>query len=264
MKRFWLFCSTMMIVPFLMACIQGTQSNEAALRLTEVEKQLQVEQTQRHACEKKNVSIQIQTEKLRGELGACKTINQNLSSNLLKLSDRSQKLKIDLQKQKSVVSLQEKVIKLLDDTKKTIESSLKDQFSAQGIEILDADDQLKVILVDRLLFDSGSVEINPKGEKLLLTLAETFRENKTYQIVVNGHTDNVPLSKSLRRHFPSNWELSASRAAAVVRLLQIKGRLDPKRLAIQAHGSHQPVASNNTEEGRALNRRIEIVLGKPG
>jgi chemotaxis protein MotB len=253
----------MIVCLFSGACIQGKQPNEAALRLPEVEQQLQVEQTQRQECEKKNVALLIESDKLKSEFESCKMVNQNLSSNLLKLSDRSQKLKKDLQKQKSVVSLQEQVIKLLDDTKKTIESSLKDQILAQGIEIQEGDDQLKVTLVDRMLFDSGSVKINKEGEKLLLTLAVTFTKNKTYQIVVSGHTDNVPLSKNLRKQFPSNWELSAARAASVVRLLQVKGRLDPRRLSIQAYGSYRPVASNHSEAGRAQNRRIEIVLDSP-
>lgn len=263
MKRILGFWVTMLIFPLIGACIQGARSNEAALRLPEVENQLQLEQMRRQQCENENVALFLRIEEAKSEYEACKTINQNLSANLLKLSNRSQKLKAELQKQKSVVSLQEQVIKLLDDTKKTIESSLKDQILAQGIEIQGDEDRLKVTLVDRMLFDSGSVEISEEGEKLLLTLAETFRANKTHQIVVNGHTDNVLLSKKLRKQFPSNWELSASRAAAVVRLLQVKGKLDPGRLSIKAYGSYRPVASNHTQEGRAQNRRIEIVLDPP-
>jgi chemotaxis protein MotB len=94
-------------------------------------------------------------------------------------------------------------------------------------------------------------------------LAEALRKNKTNHIVVQGHTDNVPPGSSLRRRFPSNWELSAARAAAVVRFLQHEGKLNPKQLSLKAYGPYAPVASNNTEKGRMKNRRIEIVLDQP-
>ena len=95
---------------------------------------------------------------------------------------------------------------------------------------------------------------------MLLLLAETLAKNKTNKIVVNGHTDDIPPGPVLRKRFPSNWELSAARAAAVVRFLQDEGNLDPGQLSLKAYGQYDPVASNDTENGRMQNRRIEIVL----
>lgn len=190
-------------------------------------------------------------------------INQRLADNLQKLSISAQKLNMDLQKHKSVVHLQAQVIKLLDDTKRTIESSLKDQIATQGIEIVDTKNQVKVVLIDKMLYEPGSMEINEEGKNLLLLLAESLKKDKTQHIVVEGHTDNVPLSPWLQRIYPTNWELSAARAASVVRFLQHKGGLDPERLSIRAYGYYRPIAANDTEEGRNQNRRIEIVLGPP-
>ena len=180
---------------------------------------------------------------------------------LAKLSEQAQELKVELHKQKSVVNLQEQVIQLLDDTRKSIESSLKDQIVAQNITIEDTDDKLKVILVDKILFDSGSCEVNEEGKRLLLILSETLNRDSMRQIVVEGHTDNVPLGGQLRERFPSNWELSAARAASVIRLLQSDGGVEPNKLSLKGYGSYRPIAPNNTEEGRMQNRRIEIILG---
>ena len=187
-------------------------------------------------------------------------IAQQLYDNFENLSAELNEKKLELDKKKSVIEIQDQVIKLLDDTKKTIESSLKNKIATQEIEVVSMTDTLKVVLLDKILYDSGSYTINESGKKLLLTLAESFKENTNQDIVVEGHTDNVPLGPDLRANFPSNWELSAARAAAVVRFLQEEGGLEPKRLSVRGYSYYKPVASNEDEEGRRQNRRIEIIL----
>ena len=260
MKRICLQIVSIIIALSFCACLPVIQNKKQLKNLREAEKQLEIVQAQRQAGEQENTELQSRLAESNKELEACKTVNENITSTLLKLSDRSRKLNEEVQRQQSVLALQEQVIKLLDDTKRTIESSLKDQISAQQIKIQETDDELKVILLEQILFDSGSVEIKKEGGNLLLTLAETFRKHKTHQIIVQGYADNVPLGASLGKLYPSNWELSASRAAAVVRFLQVKGGVDPKRLSLKAYGSYHPIASNDTVEGRAQNRRIEIIL----
>ncbi len=187
-------------------------------------------------------------------------ITQQLFDNIQTLSAESKKRKLELDKKKSVIEIQDQVIKLLDDTKKTIESSLKNKIAAQEVEVVSMTDTLKVVLIDKILYDSGSYNIKDSGKKLLMTLAKSFKENKNQQIAVEGHTDNVPLGAGLRKNFPSNWELSAARAAAVVRFLQKEGGLEPQRLSVRGYSHYKPVASNNNEAGRRQNRRIEIIL----
>ena len=193
-----------------------------------------------------------------GDLEAKNTYLKNIN---LQLSKKVDRLNQDLKKKKSVIKLQDRVIRLLDDTKKTITTSLKDEIAAQNIEVVETEDTLKVVFVDKILFDSGSVEINEKGRKLLLVVAESVRAQKDESILVEGHTDNRPLGPTLKEKFPSNWELSAARAAAVVRFLQKEGRLQPERLAAHGYSYYRPVASNKNEQGRRQNRRIEIILG---
>jgi len=181
----------------------------------------------------------------------------------LQLAENIKILRLELNKKKSVIELQEKVIQLLDDTKKTIQTSLKDQIAAQEVEVIEADNKLKVIFVDKILFDSGSAEINPKGKELLRLLAKSLKENKNQNIVIEGHTDNVSLTAYLMKRFPSNWELSTARASAVAHLFEEEGAIDPQRLSACGYSFYRPVASNDTEKGRRQNRRIEIVLGLP-
>ena len=181
----------------------------------------------------------------------------------LQLAENVKILRLELNKKKSVIELQEKVIQLLDDTKKTIQTSLKDQIAAQEVEVIETDNKLKVIFVDKILFDSGSTEINPKGKELLRVLAKSLKENKNQNIVIEGHTDNVSLTAYLMKRFPSNWELSTARASAVAHLFEEEGAIDPQRLSARGYSFYRPVASNDTEKGRRQNRRIEIVLGPP-
>jgi len=102
--------------------------------------------------------------------------------------------------------------------------------------------------------------IKPKGQEVILKLADSFRDNKDQNIGVEGHTDDVQIGAALLDRFPTNWELSAARATAVVRFLQEKGDIAPERLTASGFGFYRPVATNETPEGREQNRRIEIIL----
>ena len=178
----------------------------------------------------------------------------------MQLTENNKNLKLELKQKKSVIEIQEKVIQLLDDTKKTIETSLKDQIAAQQVEVIEAENKLKVIFVDKILFDSGSAEINPKGRELLLAMAKSLKENKNQNIIIEGHTDNVALTAYLMKRFPSNWELSTARASAVARFFDKEGGISPQRLTACGYSFYRPVAPNDTPEGRSQNRRIEIIL----
>jgi chemotaxis protein MotB len=112
------------------------------------------------------------------------------------------------------------------------------------------------ILSDGLLFASGQAVVKPGGVALLARLAPLLRHESGHQIIVEGHTDNVPIVGS---QYPSNWELSTARSSAVVRVLLGK-RVIPQRLSASGRAQLDPVASNATVRGRAKNRRVEIVL----
>ena len=111
-------------------------------------------------------------------------------------------------------------------------------------------------LNENVFFESGQAEIQPDYKKNLLEISEilnTFDNN----VVIEGHTDNVPIHNS---QFKSNWELAAVRATNVVHLLIEEGHMTPSKLAATSYGEYRPIASNDTPEGRSKNRRIDIVL----
>jgi len=116
------------------------------------------------------------------------------------------------------------------------------------------------ILTDNLLFDSGAAQIKPAGMDLIGHLAPLLRHQKSHDVHVEGHTDNVPIHGS---GYPSNWELSTARASAVVRALIVM-RMSPRRLTATGRAQLDPSASNATPRGRARNRRVEIVLPRRG
>jgi chemotaxis protein MotB len=118
---------------------------------------------------------------------------------------------------------------------------------------------LSVDLASRVFFDSGKVTLKKGGKEVLKKVGNALKgyENKIIRVV--GHTDNVPVTKSLRKTFPSNWDLSVARAANVVRYLQEVG-VPPERMVAAGRAEYDPVASNDTPEGRQKNRRIEIML----
>jgi len=229
------------------------QLDELKVKHADTEVQLQWMELELNKSETQKNKLAKEVKKLQTQNAYLKNINRQQQKNI-------ETLKRELEKGRSVIQLQGKVIQLLDDTKKTIETSLKDQIAAQEIEVVEVDDKLKVIFVDKILFDSGSVDINARGKELLMIMAASLKAAEQQDILVEGHTDNVPLSAALRTRFPSNWELSTARAAAVARFFHQAGGIQPEKLSARGYSFYRPVASNKTEEGRHQNRRIEIIL----
>lgn len=145
---------------------------------------------------------------------------------------------------------------------KTTYRGLVDELSAEltagQIQIEQLAEGIRVNLSQEILFRSGAVSLEPHGVEVLRKVAHQLAST-THTIEVQGHTDDVPLSPSLAQRWGTNWELAAARAASVVRLLQGES-IDPKRLTAVSYGEYAPVADNDTPEGRAHNRRIEIRL----
>ena len=169
-------------------------------------------------------------------------------------------LKLELKQEKMAVQQKQEKISEIDRIRQEIETSLKKQILQKDIKIEEFEGKLKVTFVDKILFDSGSVTIKQIGQEVLLRLADSFRDNEAQNLVIEGHTDDVQIGSVLQERFPTNWELSTARATAVVRFFQEKGDIEPERLTASGFSFYRPVDSNETEEGRKQNRRIEIIL----
>lgn len=117
------------------------------------------------------------------------------------------------------------------------------------------DYSLTLTIRDHVMFDSGSAIVRPEFIYVIHEIASIIEEFPVYNIVVSGHTDNVPISSS---EFESNWDLSSGRALNFMKLLLQNDNIKAERFSMAGYGEYRPVASNNTAEGRALNRRVEV------
>ncbi|MGV3638744.1 MAG: OmpA family protein, partial [Flavobacteriales bacterium] len=129
-------------------------------------------------------------------------------------------------------------------------------FKAEDLSVTMRDGKVYVSLSEKLLFPSGSAAVEPKGKEALVQLAQVMGNNADIDILVEGHTDNVPIK---RGRFSDNWDLSTARATSIVRILQTAG-LDPTRVTAAGRGEYVPLASNDTPDGKQRNRRTEIIL----
>lgn len=145
------------------------------------------------------------------------------------------------------------------DTYAALNQQLSTELSADQAQITQLQNQLKVTLVNEVLFPEGGWTLSAKGEAALAKIAPTLASLKGQQIVVEGFTDNEPIGPGLKARFPSNLELSSARADGVVRYLVSKG-VPANIISAQGFGESRPVASNSTPQGRAKNRRVEIVI----
>jgi chemotaxis protein MotB len=114
-----------------------------------------------------------------------------------------------------------------------------------------------ISLSDNMLYKSGSYEISPQAGSVLSKIAKIIKDYSDYDVLVEGNTDNVPINKTNIRN---NWDLSALRASSVVQELQNNYGVNPSRMTAGGRGEYNPVATNDTEEGKARNRRTEIIV----
>lgn len=168
-----------------------------------------------------------------------------------------------LEQKEAELMKKDEVIDEMASTRRSIEDSLKDQIASKQIRLETLEGKLKITFVDKILFNSGSAQINQAGQQSLLSLAGILKQEPDQLIVVEGHTDNVGVGKSLQNIYPTNWELSTARATAVVRFLQDEAEINPERLSAAGYSYYKPIANNESDEGRAQNRRIEIILVPP-
>jgi len=149
-------------------------------------------------------------------------------------------------------------LKELNRAKMLLEESLNQEIKDKQVRLQMMEKGLVITVVGDLLFDSGKAKIRPEAYSLLDKVAVVLKENvPQFDVGIEGHTDNVPIKLS---GWKSNWELSTARALSVLHFLVENKGIDPERISAIGYGEYHPVASNDTKEGRQLNRRVEIVV----
>ena len=118
-----------------------------------------------------------------------------------------------------------------------------------------------ITVSDAVLFASGSTDFTREGRDIIDRVTSVAKEHPDVDVQIEGHTDDTPIGPNLKDRFPSNWELSASRACSVLRYMYWKHQIAPERLVASAYGPYRPVAPNDTDDGRSKNRRVVILIG---
>ncbi len=181
-----------------------------------------------------------------------------MESSLRSLQEAREELSLELSSRTSELDKRNEELEALSGTYTGLVEDLESEVAAGRIQIEQLREGVRLNLPQAVLFGIGSAELAPEGVTVLHKVAGRINTNE-YRVEVQGHTDNLGIHGALARRYPTNWELAGARATRVARLLE-EGGVDPGQLTAVSMGSHQPVASNENEEGRALNRRIEIRL----
>ena len=150
-------------------------------------------------------------------------------------------------------------LKYLNTTYMQLNQNLQSEVATNQVQIKQLQNRLEVTMVNSILFPEGGWELNRQGQQEMNKVIPALQGVSGKQIVIAGYTDNLPILAPLSSRFPTNWDLSAARAISVVRYCEAQG-IDPNQLSAVAFGKFHPIVSNDTPEGRAQNRRINIVI----
>ena len=178
-----------------------------------------------------------------------KKLNSSLAQKIKELQEREQTI---AQLQRVIDEQQRKVKELLASVKDALLG-----FSSDDLTVTEKDGKVYVSLSDKLLFESGKAVVNQQGREALGKLAQVLNRQTEIDVYIEGHTDNVPIHTAV---FQDNWDLSVIRATSVVRILTETYSVNPLQIQPCGRGEFKPVDTNETAEGRAHNRRTEIIM----
>jgi chemotaxis protein MotB len=223
------------------------------------------------ASEARVNQLQIDSTKSQSKLNDCFATVKNLKDQQAALQNENDNVRNDMKdltaESKLTIADQAKRLKKLMDmiqAQKNVMTKLKNSmadalmnYKTDELNINIVDGKVYVSLEEKLLFKSGSDIVDPKGKEALKTLAKVLNATKDINVMIEGHTDNVPIKTN---KFEDNWDLSTARATAIVRILTVDDGFDSNRIIASGRGKFHPVKTNETEIGRASNRRTEIIL----
>jgi chemotaxis protein MotB len=182
-------------------------------------------------------------------------LSSEVSSRQSELSKSQQELKDQQKRLEQLQALMDRQKAAIQEIRKKMSDALVG-FNSNELTVSIKNGKVYVSLQENLLFPSGSAVVNPKGKEALAKLADVLNKNTDITVDIEGHTDSIPIHGKFR----DNWDLSTARATSIVRVLTEDYKVDPTRVIASGHSSYDPVEPNSTSEGRALNRRTDIIL----
>ena len=192
-------------------------------------------------------------------------LNQNLGDAETDIKNKDADLQsknADLQSKTARIAELQNALAQKDAATKALRQRVSDAllgFNAQDLQVSVKNGKVYVSLSEQLLFKSGSTKVDPKGQDALRKLAAALKDNKDVNVLVEGHTDNVPIKGATASGARDNWDLSVMRATEITRLLTTAG-MDPAQVTPSGRAEFLPLAANDTPANKALNRRTDIIL----
>lgn len=197
---------------------------------------------------------------LEGDTARLKSSIRNYQQLLASGQNENQKLNANLKDREQTITELQRMITQQNQKVKDLLGSVKDAllgFSSDELTVREEDGKVYVAMSDKLLFESGKAVVNAQGKEALGKLAEVLNKQTDIDVYIEGHTDNVPIHTAV---FQDNWDLSVIRATSVVRILTETYSVNPLQIQPCGRGEYKPVDVNTTAEGKARNRRTEIIM----
>jgi chemotaxis protein MotB len=242
----------------LAACVSRGAYHEVEAERDALTREKQQLEERIELLQASNESLGSERVKLIDEMETLREAHAALDHDVNGLRAAKAELTENLQAREAELAARRAEVEQLRGTYDGLVKDLESEVATGQIEIQQLREGLQLNLTQDVLFASGSAELNDAGRSVLGKVAQRLKA-LPQRVEVRGHTDSLPIRGALAARFPSNWELAGARASGVVRFLA-EHKLDPKRLISVSHGEYEPIAPNDTPEGRQKNRRIEITL----
>ncbi|MHC5353334.1 OmpA family protein [Myroides sp. LJL115] len=279
---------SLVCITFLSSCVTrklynelDSQLKEAQLENQKLDYDLQLLNSSNNDLEKIKRDLAAQLKELQqerlnlnAEIAAAKNRLKDLEMSYTNLEKYSQesleaeaarlaKAKSDLEQKSKRVEDLESIIEANDLQMRLLRDNLSaalNDFEGRGLTIEQKNGRVYVSMENKLLFKSGSWSINTEGQKAIEELSKVLAQNPDITVVIEGHTDNDKILGNLGEGVKTNWDLSSKRALTIVEIIAKNEQVDKKNLTAAARSQYAPIAENTTTEGKAKNRRIEVIL----
>lgn len=267
MKFKALFIGAALLGMMSTSCVTNKKYSELQGKYDELQSSYNSTREELINCNADTRSLQQQLQAAQQSNGELKQGMAELKNTLDKSMDANAQGSVNIAKLVDEINASNKYIKQLVDAKsksdslnialtnKLTRSLSTDELKEVDVKVLKG--VVYISLADNMLFKTGSYEINDRAMETLSKIAKIIKDYKDYDVLVEGNTDNVPIS---RPNIRNNWDLSDLRASSVVQVLQNDFGIDPKRMTAAGRGEYNPIASNDSELGRQRNRRTEIII----
>ena len=244
--------TTKFISPFLLLVVAGIISScGSSKKLEAANSQIADLQSQNSQLNSQNSQLSSDVNNLKKQVSDLTTQNQTINNQFNSYKKECQENEEELAEMQAVINeLRDNFAKL----ESRLETALAD-FEDKGLDVYSKDGAIYVDMQDNLLYKVGSATLKPDGKKALASLASVLNDYPKLEVIVVGNTDTTSI-----KGVADNWSLSTERANGVVRVLTKENNVDPGRIIAAGRSKFHPIASNSTAEGKAKNRRTEIVL----